>query len=138
MDRFFEFLANHPFLIGTFALLLALFVRNEMRRGGETIGIQQMVELVNREGAIVLDVRDRKEFEAGHIVGAVNIPFANLESRADELRKHGEKPIIVACRMGQHAGAAGTLLRKRGFQNVSRLAGGMTEWQNQNLPVVRS
>jgi rhodanese-related sulfurtransferase len=137
MERFLEFVGNHPFLTGTFALLLVLFIRNEMRRGGHSISVQQLVDLVNREGAVVLDVRDRKEFESGHIVGAINIPYANLDTRIDELRKYGEKPIIVACRMGQHSGAAGTLLRKQGFKNVSRLAGGMAEWLNQNLPVVR-
>ena len=137
MDRFLEFVGNHPFLTSTFALLLVLFIRNETRRGGHSISVQQLVDLVNREGAVVLDVRDRKEFESGHIVGAINIPYANLDTRIDEVRKYGEKPIIVACRMGQHSGAAGTLLRKQGFKNVSRLSGGMAEWLNQNLPVVR-
>jgi rhodanese-related sulfurtransferase len=40
--------------------------------------------------------------------------------------------------MGQHAGAAGTMLRKNGFANVSRLTGGIMEWRNQSLPVVRA
>jgi rhodanese-related sulfurtransferase len=137
MEKILEFIVNHPFLVGTFAVLLMLFIRNEMSRGGHTLTVQRLVDLVNREGAVVLDVRDRKEFDAGHIVGAINIPYANLDSRVDELRKFAEKPIIVTCRMGQHSGAAGTLLRKRGFKNVSRLAGGMAEWLNQNLPVTR-
>jgi len=137
MEKFFEFIGNHPFLVGTFLLLLALFVRNEMRRGGQTLSVQQLVDQVNREGAVVVDLRERKEFDAGHIVGAINIPYASLESRVEELRKFADKPIIVTCRMGQHAGAAGTLLRKQGFKNVSRLAGGMAEWLNQNLPVTR-
>ena len=137
MERFIEFVGNHPILAGVFALLLALFARNEMRRGGHSVSAQQLVDLVNREGAIVLDVRDRKEFDTGHIVGAISIPYANLDGRIEELRKFGDKPIVVACRVGQHSGAAGTLLRKRGYKNVSRLAGGMAEWLNQNLPVVR-
>lgn len=137
MEKFFGFIGNHPFLVGTFLLLLVLFVRNEMRRGGQTLSVQELVDRVNREGAVVVDLRERKEFDAGHIVGAINIPYASLESRVEELRKFADKPIIVACRMGQHAGAAGTLLRKQGFKNVSRLAGGMAEWLNQNLPVTR-
>jgi rhodanese-related sulfurtransferase len=137
MDQIFEFVVNHPILTGTFVLLLVLFVRNEMRRGGNTISAQQLVDRVNREGAVVVDVRDRKEFDAGHIVGAISIPFANLDTRVDELKKYADKPIIVACKMGQHSGEAGMRLRKSGYQNVSRLAGGMAEWQNQNLPVVR-
>jgi len=137
IEKLFEFIGNHPILFGAFALLLALFIRNEMRRGGNTLSAQQLVDQVNRAGAIVVDVRDRKEFDSGHIVGAMSIPYANLETRIEELRKFADKPIIVACRMGQHSGAAGTLLRKQGFTNVSRLAGGMAEWLNQNLPVTR-
>ena len=137
MDKFFQFIVNHPFLVGTFVLLLALFIRNETRRGGHSVSVQQLVDLVNREGAIVLDVRDKKEFQAGHIVDAISIPFATLESRVEELKKYKDKPIIVTCKMGQHAGAAGTLLRKQGFENVSRLTGGMAEWLNQNLPVIK-
>jgi rhodanese-related sulfurtransferase len=70
-------------------------------------------------------------------VDALNIPNANLDSRLDELKKYRERPVVVACKMGQNAGAAGTLLRKQGFTNVSRLSGGMAEWRNQNLPVVK-
>jgi len=138
MDKLFTFVTNHPFLVGTFALLLALFVRNETQRGGRSVTAQQLVDLVNRDNAVVLDLRDRKEFDAGHIVDSVNIPYASLESRIGDLEKYRERPLVIACRMGQHAGAAGTMLRKKGFANVSRLTGGIAEWRNQNLPVVKS
>ena len=98
---------------------------------------QELVNLVNKEGAVVLDVRDSKEFASGHIVDAVNVPHAVLESRLAELEKYKEKPVTIVCKMGQHAGTAGTLLRKAGFASVTRLTGGMTEWRNQNLPVVK-
>jgi len=85
----------------------------------------------------VLDVRDSKEFAAGHIVDAVNVPHGALEGRLAELEKYKTKPVTVVCTMGQHAGTAGTVLRKSGFAEVSRLSGGMSEWRNQNLPVVK-
>lgn len=137
MEQFFEFIASHPFLAGAFVLLLGLFVRNEMQRGGETVTAQQLVSLINREGALVLDVRDRKEFREGHIVDALNIPHTALGDRLRELEKYKAKPVVVACKMGQHSGAAGTVLRKAGFENVARLRGGVTEWRGQNLPVVK-
>jgi rhodanese-related sulfurtransferase len=71
-------------------------------------------------------------------VDSINIPFASFESRSDELNKHKDKPLIVACKMGQHSGSAGTILRKKGFTNVLRLTGGMAEWRGQNLPVVKT
>ena len=78
MDQLFSFIGNHPFLVGTFILLLALFIRNETQRGGQSVSAQQLVDLVNRSDAVVLDVRDKKEFEAGHIVG---LRFIDQRSR---------------------------------------------------------
>jgi rhodanese-related sulfurtransferase len=138
MDQLLNFVTGHPYLVGAFVVLFALFVRNEMSRGGTTISAAQLVHLVNNEGGIVVDVRDKTEFEQGHIVDAINIPHASLDTRLDELKKYQDKPIIVACKMGQHSGTAGTLLRKAGFENVSRLRGGITEWRGQSLPVVKA
>ena len=138
MDQVIEFIGNHPFLVGSFVLLLTIFVRNETRRGGSAVSAQQLVNMVNRENAVVLDVRDKKEFDQGHIVNAVNIPFAVLSGRIDELKKYREQPVVVACKQGQNSGSAGTLLRKAGFDNISRLTGGIAEWRNQNLPVVKA
>ena len=138
MEELFTFISNHPILVGTFVVLLVLFIRNEMNRGGAVVGVQELVQLVNNENALVVDVRDKAEFDQGHIVDAINIPFANIETRADEINKHKDRPIVIACKMGQHSGAAGTALRKKGFENVSRLRGGIAEWRSQNLPVVKS
>lgn len=138
MMEFFTFISNHPFLVGAFLVLLVLFIRNEMNRGGASVSAQELVNMVNNDDAVVLDVRDKAEFDQGHIVDAMNIPFANLEARLDELKKFKDKPLVVACKMGQHAGSAGTVLRKNGFENVSRLQGGIAEWRGQNLPVVKS
>jgi rhodanese-related sulfurtransferase len=138
MDQFFTFIGNHPLLVGAFILLVFLFFRNESARAGATVSTQELVRLVNKDNAIVLDVRDRAEFDEGHIVDAVNIPYASLESRLDELNKYKERPVVIACKMGQHSGAAGTLLQKNGFSNVVRLTGGYSEWRAQNLPVVKA
>ena len=138
MDQFFIFIGNHPLLVGAFVLLVFLFFRNESARAGATVSTQELVRLVNKDNAIVLDVRDRAEFDEGHIVDAVNIPYASLESRLDELNKYKERPVVIACKMGQHSGAAGTLLQKNGYSNVVRLTGGYSEWRAQNLPVVKA
>ncbi len=137
MEQLFEFVGNHPLLVGAFLLILALFVRNELVRGGRAVTPQELVNLVNRDGAVVVDVRDKNEFSEGHIVGAINVPHTALANRLAELEKYKERPLVLACKMGQHAGASGTVLRKAGFQDVSRLKGGVAEWRNQSLPVVK-
>lgn len=138
MEQLFVYVGNHPILVGMFVLLLVLFVRNEMNRGGASVSAQQLVSLVNSENAVIVDVRDKAEFDSGHIVDAINIPFASLENRADELEKFKEQPLVITCKMGQHSGSAGTLLKKKGFNNVSRLKGGIAEWRGQSLPVVKA
>lgn len=137
MEQLLEFIGNHFLLVSLFVVLLVLLIGHETSRGGRSISPQELVNLVNRENGIVVDLRDRREFDAGHIADAINIPHQNLADRLDELAAHKARPVILACRMGQHAGAAGTLLRGRGFERVLRLSGGISEWQNNNLPLVR-
>ena len=138
MDQLFEFIGNHPWLVGAFAVVIFLFIRNEVSRGGKSVSAQELVNMVNKDGAVVIDVRDEKEFREGHIVHAINIPHVNFSNRIRELEIYKQKPLVVACKMGQHSGSIGTQLRKAGFSDVARLQGGVTEWRNQNLPVLKS
>ena len=137
MAQFLEFVSNHFLLAGAFVALLVLFIANEGRRGGRTVSAQELVNMVNRDNAVVLDVRDRKEFQAGHIVDAVNIPFPSLESRVAELAKYKDRPIVLVDKMGQHSGSSGAILAKAGYENVARLQAGMSDWQGAQLPVVK-
>ena len=120
-----------------FVTLLVLFIVHEVRRSGNSVTTHQLVNLVNNEGALVVDVRDPSEYSNGHIVDSINIPYTALQSRVMEIEKFKEKPVVLACKMGQHSGVAGTVLKKAGFQNISKLKGGYLEWQNQNLPLVK-
>jgi len=137
MDQFFEFVVNHWILASSFAVLLALFFLTESLKAGKSLGTQELVMLLNRDQAIVVDLRDKKEFGDGHITGALSIPFANLKDRAVELQKYKDKQIVLVDKMGQHTGMAGKVLRAAGYQNVRRLAGGVTEWRNANMPLVK-
>ncbi|MCG8316747.1 MAG: rhodanese-like domain-containing protein [Pseudomonadales bacterium] len=136
MDRLIEFAMNHPFLVGGFLALLAAFITLETRRGGKSVSPQQLTNLVNRDEALVLDVRDTKEFREGHITGSKNIPYSSLQSKLGEIEKHKEQPIILVCKMGQHAGAAGRILSGAGFKDVRRLSGGVSGWKADGLPLV--
>ena len=126
-----------PFiLISILLVLIYLFVFNEKRRGGKTLTCAQVTRLLNNNEGVLVDVRDTAEFNAGHIVDALHIPFNKISERWEELLPHKEKEIVLVDKMGQHAGSAGAILRSKEFQ-VSRLGGGMMEWQGQNLPVVK-
>ncbi|MBT4493438.1 MAG: rhodanese-like domain-containing protein [Gammaproteobacteria bacterium] len=137
LEQIFEFIGNHVVLVSVFVFLLVAFIINEGKQGGSAITPGNLVNLVNREGAVIVDIRDNNDFGAGHIAGAVNMPFSSIESRFGELESFKENPIVLVCKMGQHAGSVGRKLKAQGFVDVRRLSGGMAEWTASNLPVVK-
>lgn len=137
MERVFDFVVNHYILVSLFAALLLALIILESRRGGQKISAQAAVSLINRDEAIVVDIRDRKDFNEGRITGSINIPLSGLKSRVSELKKHKGKQIIVADKMGQHSAMAVKQLKEEGFDNVVRLNGGIADWRGSNLPLVK-
>jgi rhodanese-related sulfurtransferase len=139
MDRLLEYIANHPFLTAAAAILAVLAFVIEARhraRGASAVGPTDAVQLVNG-GALVLDVRDAKEYEAGHIIDARSVPAADLANRAETLKKYRDKPVIVCCETGFASGAAARTLRTLGFEKVVTLRGGLAGWRQDNLPLVK-
>ncbi|WP_461481914.1 rhodanese-like domain-containing protein [Porticoccus sp.] len=134
---FFVFISEQWILVSVLLVLIYLFAINERIKSGKPISVHAVTRMLNSEEAVLLDVRDSKEFKSGHIAGALNIPQAKLQDKLSELDRYREKVIIVADKVGQQAGAVGRKLQQQGFQ-VFRLTGGMMEWQNQNLPVVKN
>jgi len=134
---FFVFISEQWVLVSVLLVLIYLFAINERIKSGRPISVHAVTRMLNADEAVLLDVRDSKEFKAGHIAGAMNIPQTKLQDKMGELNPYQEKIIIIADKVGQQAGAVGRKLQQQGFK-VFRLTGGMMEWQNQNLPVVKS
>ena len=137
MDRLFEFVVNHYILVSLFVAFLVAILILESRRGGAKISAQGAVNLINQDEAVVVDIRDRKDFGEGRITGSINIPLNSLKSRIGELSKFKTKQIIVADKMGQHSAMAVKQLNAEGFNNVVRLNGGVADWRASNLPLVK-
>lgn len=136
MSHFLIFLGQQWILVGILLVLVFLFIQTEIKRGGETISSHQLTTKVNREQAIVVDIRDAAEFKEGHIVDALHIPYSKFKERMVELEKHKTQPLIIVDKMGQYSGTIGKQLLDAGY-TVFRLDGGMVEWRASNLPVVR-
>ncbi|GHC29253.1 rhodanese-like domain-containing protein [Aidingimonas halophila] len=138
IDQLFEFVQNHPLLVGAFLLVLAAWIAYEVKNSTSNgVTSSEATQLINREDAVVIDIRDSGDFKAGHIAGAKNIPQSQLDSRLDKLEKFKETPVIVACKHGQASGAAQAKLAKAGFTRAYKLKGGMAQWQADSLPVVK-
>ena len=137
MVRFLDFLVSHWILSGLWLALATTLLAYLNAKTAKSISPQGATLLVNRANGVILDIRERKEFEKGHIVDAINIPLAKLSDGAIELDKQKENPIIVVCELGHNSGDAVKLLKSNGFVHVSKMYGGMGEWHAQNLPIVK-
>lgn len=124
-------------LVGALLVALAMLWYHESRKSGQSLTPQQAINLVNRENGVFLDLRESGEFGGGHIANAVNIPASKLDGRLAELDKFREQPIVLVCKMGQHSGAVGKKLQAQGYAKVYRMSGGMMEWGQQQLPLVK-
>lgn len=96
------------------------------------VSAQQAAALVD-DGALLLDVRESHEWQAGHAPKARHIPLAQLSRRADELPAN--KPIVTVCRSGNRSARAAAILVGTG-RDASNLVGGMHAWARAGLPVV--
>jgi hydroxyacylglutathione hydrolase len=104
----------------------------------ETIPQITSTELARRHGdavPAVLDVRERSEWDTGHIPGAEHVPLGHLVERLGELAR--DRPLVVHCQSGGRSSVAASLLRAYGFRNVVNLSDGFTGWRRNGLPVER-
>lgn len=93
--------------------------------------------LINREDAIVVDVRDQGEYAQGHIPNARHLPLAELERRSGELEKFKDRPLILCCASGARSASAVAQLKKAGFGKIYNLRGGLMEWEKAGQPISR-
>ncbi|SDV07150.1 rhodanese-like domain-containing protein [Pseudomonas mucidolens] len=136
VDHLIAFATSHYLLVGAFVVLLALLIAHEMSRGGRSLSTGELTALVNKDQAVIVDIRPAKDFAAGHIVGALNIPQDKLIARIAELEKHKAKTIILVDAQGQHAGGHAREMMKSGF-TAAKLSGGISSWRADNLPLVK-
>ena len=137
MAQLIEFISNNWILSGIWLVLILAVIFQMQASAGKSVGPQQAVMLINRSDAAVVDVRDKKEFDIGHIVDAINIPLSKLDQRIAELEKYKDKPVVVVCKMGQQSSEALNKLKTAGYLQVVKLGGGITEWKAQSLPLVQ-
>ncbi len=98
----------------------------------------EVVQLINREKAAVVDVGSSEEFAAGHVVGAKNLPLDDLESKLPGAVKNKSVPLVLICASGMRSRRAVAIAKKLGYENARSLAGGMGAWRTANLPVEKA
>ena len=137
MEQLIEFAMNHWVLVLAFILVASLLIFNLASGEKNALDPSAATDLINKQEAVIVDVRPASDFNKGHIINAINIPSNGFASQMGVLSKHKEKPIIVSCRSGAQSSSACQQLRKAGYAEVYNLKGGILAWQSANLPVTR-
>lgn len=108
-----------------------------MLRGGGKSGVSptEATLLINREDAVVVDVRETGEWSSSHIPESRHIALAQLEKRVSELEKFRQRPLILCCATGSRSQGAVGILQRAGFERVHNLNGGIAAWAEANLPL---
>jgi rhodanese-related sulfurtransferase len=140
MQRLLDFIGHHPYLAGATLLAAIAVVVFELRarvHAFAALSAMQAVRLMN-QGALVIDLRSKELYDAGHIVDARHVPVAELESQADALKKWRDKNVITYCDSGANGASAARSLMKLGFTKVFNLQGGLNAWVKDNLPLAKT
>jgi sulfur-carrier protein adenylyltransferase/sulfurtransferase len=100
----------------------------------DEVDAQGARELLDTSEPLLVDVRRRDEWDEGHIPGAIHIPRGSLESRIEKAAPDRERPILVYCSAGERSAFAARTLGEMGYEDVTSLAGGFTDWKRNGFP----
>ncbi|KAB8310515.1 rhodanese-like domain-containing protein [Erwinia endophytica] len=141
MQDIMQFAGSHTILSLAWVVLLVLVIVTTVKgmfSKIKTISRSEATHLINKEEAVVVDVRSRDDFRKGHISNAINVLAADIKKGSfGELEKHKAQPVIVVCANGMSAAEPAAQLNVAGFEQVYILKEGITGWSGENLPLVR-
>lgn len=134
-----EFLKQNWALILAFVLSGGYLLLSFMRKNSSTaLTPAQAVNKINREKAIIVDLRAPETFEVGHLVGARNLPMNKLKTEGiSGLPKNKSLPVILICATGAIANKAVPYFTKEGYESVFVLSGGIGAWIKEDFPIER-
>lgn len=139
MQELMMFLSNHqtPTLVLAIVLILLMAVEFlRLKRQHYRVNVQKAVYLINRENAIVIDIRPKDLYQKGHIIDAESCPAQEIQTNSKKIEKFKSKPIILVCGAGIESQKIAALLLKQGY-NAHSLAGGLRAWIGADLPLVK-
>ena len=132
-----DFLFENIFLVGLIIISgVLLFFPKVLSRDNKVLGSKEVTLLINREPAMLVDVRSEADFKAGHITNAINIPLDQIEVQINKITSNSKKNIIVYCQKGVRSAQAFRLLNKLGLPKLYTIEGGLDAWLKNNLPII--
>ena len=131
-----EFIGQHWQLCALFAVVLLALLTTELqalRQGSHAIEPYQVVNEINRQHAVVIDLRNPQQFQDGHIINAI----LSNPTDSKKLSKYKQKHLVLVCNDGQQSMTFSKELQSAGFEHVKVLKGGMTAWTAAELPTAK-
>ncbi len=131
-----NFIRDNIFLICVALYCIGALAWPYIRKGAK-ITNSQATKMINKGKTAIIDIRNQKRYQAGHILNAVHVPLSNLQDRISQLEKFKGQPIIIVDEEGKDSDKAASILRKEGFNQINILKGGMSSWVGEGLPVTK-
>ena len=126
-------------LLGAYLFMRLNSSRKLRAAGVRTVGVAETVRLIEEQKAIVVDVREVREYRSGRIPNSRHIPLGQISRRLKDLEKvkRQGRPIVVSCRSGRRSAVASVILSKHGFSDVYNLKGGVSAWSRAKMSLER-
>jgi rhodanese-related sulfurtransferase len=132
MDKFLIFLVDNYVAVLLLFFLLSALIIYESR-----IDASEATRIINKENALVVDLRTSVEFNLGTISGAVNLEPDSVDKDNSLFKANQIDHIVLVCKLGSSSSAVGGRLIKQGFENVNILSGGIQGWVQAGLPLIK-
>ena len=138
MNKFFVFISDNFLAVLVLLSLITIFIIYEKRKGGVKVDTSEMTRLINKGDPYVYDLRSAAEYGTGSVAGALNLQPSNLVKQDVLFKASEEDCIILICKTGTTSSKSAGELKKQGFTNVNVLSGGMTNWTQSGMPLVKN
>lgn len=140
VHQIMQFAIKHWQLVSGFIIIAILIVLEEattQRQKGPQLTSSGVTHAINRDNALVIDLREPALFREGHIVGSKNFPLSEFDRQEEKLKSHIDRHIILVDAMGLKTGPIALRLKKAGFLKIASLKGGIDAWKMANMPVTK-
>ena len=141
LESLVAFAGCHYILSALFVLCLVMLIYTQIRimlSPVKAISSGKATDLINNANAVPVDLRTDKEFAAGHITGAVNLPVKLVnEGNFGAIDRYRNVPLVIVDQSGVSSFDAARTIRKAGFPEVYALAGGIGAWTDERMPLVK-
>ncbi len=137
MNKFLICLVDYYLALLLLVIFLYPLIIYESRKGGKKIDASEATRIINKENALVVDLRTSVEFNSGTISGAINLEPDSVDKDNSLFKANQRDHIVLVCKLGSSSSAVGGRLIKQGFENVNILSGGIQGWVQAGLPLIK-